>query len=84
MKEESRKLRQYGWISGPVECCCSMCGWTLDFVAVDSSTPIEVLNAFKGHLCGEFPAFFNTESKYSRPSMDPRVDPASSRLWSRL
>lgn len=84
MKEESRKLKQYGWISGPVECCCSMCDWSLDFVAVDSSTSLEVLNAFKGHDCGEFRGFSNIESKYSRPSMDLRIDSVSSLLRSTL
>ena len=46
-----RKLLQYGWISGPVECCCSECDWTSTFVAVDTSIPAELLAEFQRHDC---------------------------------
>ena len=46
-----RKLLQYGWLSGPVECCCSECDWTASFEAVDSSVPAELLAKFEKHDC---------------------------------
>ena len=49
-----RKLVQYGWVSGPVECCCSQCEWTTTFNAVDSSVPTQILTAFEGHLCRDY------------------------------
>lgn len=50
----SRKLKQYGWISGPVECCCTECDWSLNFTAADSSIPVEIVNAFVEHDCREY------------------------------
>lgn len=48
---EPRRLRQYGWVSGPVECRCSGCDWSASFVATDSSIPVHIVNAFEGHEC---------------------------------
>jgi len=46
-----RKLLQYGWISGPVDCCCSECDWAYEFEASDASAPAEVLAKFEAHEC---------------------------------
>lgn len=46
-----RKLLQYGWLSGPVDCCCSECHWTSTFNARDTSVPVEVLSEFEAHDC---------------------------------
>ncbi len=51
---EPRSLKQTGWISGPVECRCTACDWTANFVAADSSVPLEILNAFEQHDCREY------------------------------
>jgi hypothetical protein len=51
---ESRKLKQYGWILGPVECCCTACDWALTFIANDSSVPLQIMNAFEEHNCSEY------------------------------
>jgi hypothetical protein len=48
---EPRKLKQYGWTSGPVECRCTACDWSASFIASDSSTPAHVLRAFAEHRC---------------------------------
>jgi hypothetical protein len=48
---EPRKLKQYGWISGPVECCCTACDWSTSFIAVDSSIPIDIYAEFAAHDC---------------------------------
>ncbi len=48
-----RRLKQQGWISGPVECTCTACDWTANFVAADSTVPVEILNAFEQHDCRE-------------------------------
>jgi hypothetical protein len=50
---EARQLKQYGWISGPVECCCTACNWSVDFIAVDSSIPASIASAFAEHDCKE-------------------------------
>lgn len=50
---EHRQLKQYGWISGPVECRCTSCDWSTTFTAVDSSTPASVANAFAEHDCSQ-------------------------------
>ena len=46
-----RKLIQFGWISGPVDCCCSECDWSTAFYAADSSVPPEVQADFESHEC---------------------------------
>jgi hypothetical protein len=50
-----RKLLQYGWISGPVDCRCSDCDWSSAFIASDTSVPAEVLAEFEKHECKEYP-----------------------------
>lgn len=45
------KLVQYGWLSGPVDCCCSECDWASSFNAVDASIPSEVQADFDAHDC---------------------------------
>jgi hypothetical protein len=50
---ELRQLKQYGWISGPVECRCTSCDWSTTFTAVDSSTPAFIANAYAEHDCSE-------------------------------
>ncbi len=49
-----RALVQYGWISGPVECCCSRCEWTASFEAVDSSVPAGIQAEFENHNCEDY------------------------------
>jgi hypothetical protein len=61
-----RKLLQYGWITGPVECRCSDCDWTLSFQAVDTTVPSNILAEFDHHNCEEQPAAQPVER--SRPS----------------
>jgi hypothetical protein len=51
---ETRQLKQYGWISGPVECCCTTCDWSANFIAVDSSIPASIVKAFAKHDCAEY------------------------------
>lgn len=53
--QESRKLKQYGWISGPVECRCTACDWSASFIAADSSVPREIRDAFAEHDCRDYP-----------------------------
>src|SRR5437764_13954236 len=48
-----RKLLQYGWISGPVECRCSECEWSSTFQAVDVTVPSNVLSDFEQHSCNQ-------------------------------
>lgn len=48
-----RELKQYGWITGPVECCCSCCDWSVSFIAVDSSVPINIAQEFASHNCAD-------------------------------
>ena len=49
-----RKLVQYGWVSGPVECCCSQCQWTISFEASDSSIPAPIRDEFEKHSCKDY------------------------------
>jgi hypothetical protein len=56
-----RKLLQYGWITGPVECRCSDCDWTLTFQAVDATVPSNILADFEHHNCEEQPAAQSVE-----------------------
>jgi hypothetical protein len=51
---ELRQMKQYGWISGPVECWCTGCDWSANFTAVDSSIPVPIARAFAEHDCTEF------------------------------
>jgi hypothetical protein len=51
---ETRKLKQYGWISGPVECCCTACDWSVSFTASDSSLPGHIASAFAEHNCSDY------------------------------
>jgi hypothetical protein len=51
---EPRKLRQYGWVSGPVECRCSGCDWSASFIATNSSIPVHIMNAFEDHKCRDY------------------------------
>ena len=67
---ESRKLKQYGWISGPVECRCTACDWGLSFVATDSSVPLEIANAFERHNCAEHAASTNSRPTNIEVSAD--------------
>ena len=53
--QEARKLKQYGWISGPVECRCTACDWSASFIAADTSVPREIRDAFAGHNCCDYP-----------------------------
>jgi len=65
---EPRKLKQSGWISGPVECRCSACDWSSNFIAEDLSIPLELLDAFQNHDCSEFERPVHTLNQYQRGS----------------
>ena len=82
-----RRLLQYGWISGPVECCCSHCDWSWNFMAVDTSVPNEVLSEFENHDCKRHAAIdaakLNRESVCSEnkgraPQADGTIRPSVS------
>jgi hypothetical protein len=47
-------MKQYGWITGPVECRCTVCDWSTNFIAVDSSIPVSITNAFASHDCADY------------------------------
>jgi hypothetical protein len=51
---DGRKLEQYGWISGPVDCGCSMCSWGASFEATDTSVPDQIMEDFRSHNCGDY------------------------------
>lgn len=51
---KSREMKQYGWITGPVECCCTGCDWSVNFVAVDSSIPVHIAKDFASHNCADY------------------------------
>jgi len=44
---ETREMKQYGWVTGPVECCCTGCDWSVNFIAVDSSIPVNIAQGFR-------------------------------------
>lgn len=44
-------MKQYGWITGPVECCCTGCDWNATFTAVDASIPVGIASRFAAHKC---------------------------------
>ena len=56
---KSREMKQYGWITGPVECCCTGCDWSVNFVAVDSSIPVNIAKDFVSHNCADYTAPFH-------------------------
>jgi hypothetical protein len=59
-----REMKQYGWLTGPVECCCNCCDWNANFVAIDSSVPISIAEAFAAHTCDDYaPPFTLTTHK---------------------
>jgi hypothetical protein len=60
---EPRQLKQYGWISGPVECSCTACDWSANFDAVDSSIPASIANAFAEHDCREHSWLYEVTQK---------------------
>lgn len=49
-----REMKQYGWITGPVECRCTGCDWNANFIAVDSSIPVSITNTFASHNCTDY------------------------------
>jgi len=49
-----RTMKEHGWLTGPVECCCSNCDWNANFVAVDSSVPVYILDSFETHRCTDY------------------------------
>jgi hypothetical protein len=51
---ENRKLEQYGWINGPVDCGCSMCCWGTSFEATDTSVPLKIMEEFRAHDCQDY------------------------------
>jgi hypothetical protein len=60
---KTREIKQYGWIAGPVECRRTGCDWTANFIAVDSSIPLSIANAFAVHKCTDYAAFQCTINK---------------------
>jgi hypothetical protein len=56
-----RTMKQFGWITGPVECRCNACDWNVNFVAVDSSIPVSIAAMFAAHKCADYAPLFFTE-----------------------
>jgi len=51
---KTREMKQFGWLTGPVECRCTCCDWAADFIAVDSSIPVAITNKFATHKCADY------------------------------
>ncbi len=61
---QAREMKQYGWVTGPVECRCTRCDWGVSFVAVDSSIPVHVAKDFASHNCADhIPPFHHTTQR---------------------
>jgi hypothetical protein len=79
---KARAMKQYGWITGPVECLCTGCDWHRTFVAEDSSTPANIAEEFALHECDGNIQFgtYLSKLRHSTPNHGLVFEPRSSQL----
>jgi len=65
-----REMKQYGWITGPVECRCTGCDWNVSFIALDSSIPMSITDMFAEHKCSDYAPPFQFTTNESRLGPD--------------
>jgi hypothetical protein len=47
-----------------VECGCTGCDWSVNFIAVDSSIPVNIAKDFASHNCADYiPPFHSTTQR---------------------